>query len=147
MKTPSQVLVPADPAAAAFIEKLKVGTGLTAEIKKHRNIRFHRKFFALLNVAFDAWEPSIKMHKDMPVQKNFDRFRKDLIIAAGFYDVVVNLKGEVRAEPQSISFKSMEDEEFADLYSKVVDVILGRILTHYTRDDLDRVVEMVMSFT
>lgn len=145
-KAANGMLVPIDPQAQEFIAKLKLGAGVTASVKKHRNPRFHRKFFALLNVAFDAWEPGIKEHKGMPVQKNFDRFRKDITISAGFYDVVVNLKGEVRAEAKSINFSSMEDDEFADLYSAVINVILAKILTNYSRDDLDNVVNQVLGF-
>lgn len=145
-KAANGTLVPVDPQASEFISKLKLGGGVVATVKKHRNPAFHRKFFALLNLAYDAWEPGIKEHRGMTVQKNFDRFRKDIIISAGFYDVVVNLKGEIRAEAKSINFSSMDDADFADLYDKSIAVILAKILTNYTRDDLDRVVEQIMAF-
>jgi hypothetical protein len=145
-KTAGGALAPIDPQASEYISKLKLGGSVTATVKRHRNPAFHRKFFALLNIAYEAWEPGIKEHRGMQVQKNFDRFRKDIIITSGYYDVVVNLKGDVRAEAKSINFSAMDDDEFADLYSKAVDVILNRILTNYTRDDLDRVIESVLQF-
>lgn len=145
-KAANGALIPIDPQASDFVSKLKLGGGVVATVKKHRNPAFHRKFFALLNIAYDAWEPGIKEHRGMQVQKNFDRFRKDIIISAGFYDVVVNLKGEVRAEAKSINFSSMDDAEFADLYEKALGVILSKILTNYTRADLDNVVEQLMRF-
>lgn len=146
MKTANGALVPADPQAAEFIAKMKLGAGVAASFKKHRNPRFHRKYFALLNLAYESWEPADKEFRGLPVQKNFDRFRKDVIIAAGFYDAVVNINGDVRAEARSINFSSMDDAEFADLYSKTVDVVLNRFLTNYSRDDLDSVIDQILSF-
>jgi len=126
--------------------KIKNGALVRAEIIQPRNAKFHRKMMALINLAFDAWEPPEKEYKGMPVQKNFDRFRKDLVIAAGFYTVVANLKGEVRAEAQSISFAKMDEEEFSRVYNSVANVILQKVLTNYTKDDLDRVVDQVLGF-
>lgn len=111
-----------------------------------RNLQFHRKFFALLDVAFDAWEPSPVEYKGQVIEKNRQRFRKDLIILAGFGEPIFNIKGEVRYEAKSISFAKMNSEDFENLYSKVIDVILRRILTNYTRDDLDQVVQKVLNF-
>lgn len=145
-KAANGALIPVDPQASDFISKLKLGGGVVATVKKHRNPAFHRKYFALLNLAYDAWEPGIKEHRGMAVQKNFDRFRKDIIIAAGYYNVVVNINGDVRAEAKSINFSSMDDADFADLYSKTIDVVLARILTNYSRDDLDETVENIMRF-
>ena len=108
--------------------------------------KFHRKFFALLDVAFDAWEPSPVEYKGQVIEKNRQRFRKDLIILAGFGEPIFNIKGEVRYEAKSISFAKMNSEDFESLYSKVIDVILRRILTNYTRDDLDQIVQKVLNF-
>lgn len=145
-KTANGALAPADPQAADYIAKLKLGSSVSAAVKKPRNPAFHRKYFALLNLAFDAWEPGIQEHRGMKVQKNFDRFRKDVAIMAGFYDVVANIKGDVRAEAKSINFGSMDDAEFADLYSKTVDIVLNQILTNYSREDLDNVIEQILHF-
>lgn len=145
-KAANGTLVPVDPQAQEFIAKLKLGAGVSATVKKHRNPRFHRKYFALLNLAYESWEPADKEFRGLPVQKNFDRFRKDVIIAAGFYDVVVNINGDVRAEAKSINFSSMDDADFSDLYSKTVDVVLNRFLTNYSRDDLDSVIDQILAF-
>ena len=55
---------------------------------------------------------------------NSDRLRKDLIIEAGFYDEWTDLQGVVQREAKSISFGSMKEDEFQDLYSRVIDVIV-----------------------
>jgi hypothetical protein len=145
-KAPGGALIPVDPQAAEFIAKLKVGQGVTAAIKRHRNPGHHRKFFALLNVAFDAWEPVEATYKGQVVGKNFDQFRNDIVVLAGFYEMAVNLKGETRLTAKSISFGSMDQDEFDTLYNATCNVILQRILTNYTRDDLDAVIDRLMGF-
>ena len=81
-----------------------------------RNGKFHRKFFALMNVGYDCWEPKRKhkSYKGIPIEKNRDQFREDITILAGFYEQTFNLKGEMRMRAKSISFASMEDDEFSE---------------------------------
>jgi hypothetical protein len=59
IKSAGGVLIPATPDAQAFINsKVKLGAVLYADFKQARNPAFHRKFFALLNLGFDYWQPS-----------------------------------------------------------------------------------------
>ncbi len=51
-------LRPLNPADKEIYDKWKLGGILTADFKQTRNPKFHRKFFALLNLAFDYYEPS-----------------------------------------------------------------------------------------
>lgn len=146
-KTAGGALASADQQSAEYIAKLKLGATVTATVRQPRNVRFHRKFWALLNVAYDAWEPVGKEYKGQPVQKNFEQFRRDVTILAGYYESTYTLKGDVRLVPKSISFASMDEDEFGKLYSAIIDVILSRILTNYTKDDLDNVVENVLRFS
>jgi Protein of unknown function (DUF1367) len=147
MKAQTGALIPMDPQAIEYIAKLKVGEAVGAEVKKVRNPKFHRKMFAMLNLAFDAWEPVEVMYRGKPVRKQFDQFRKDVTILAGFYNTTVTLKGEVRLTAKSMSFKSMDETEFEKVYSAIIDVVLSRILTKYTRNDLDQVVEQILAFS
>lgn len=128
-----------------IFDRVKVGEVIRVEFSKPRNANFHKKYFALLNIGFDAFEPQAQ-HKGVIVDKNFELFRKDVTIQAGFYDVTVNLNGELRLVAKSISFASMGENEFNDLYNKTVNVILQKVLTNYTREDLDEVVEQVLRF-
>ncbi len=142
----NQGFVPAFESDREAMARIRQGALVRCDIVQPRNVKFHRKLFALLNLGFDSWEPPEQEFRGLPVQKNFERFRKDCIIAAGWYDAVANLKGEVRAEAKSISFAKMDEEEFSRLYNAVANVILQKVLTNYTRDDLDRVVEQVLNF-
>jgi hypothetical protein len=145
-KAPGGVLIPVDPQAAAYIAGLKLGQGVTATVKRHRNPRFHRKYFALLNLAFDAWEPAEATYKGQVVGKNFDQFRNDIICLAGFGEVAINLRGETRVTAKSISFASMSQDEFDDLYNATVNTVLKHVLTNYDREQLDAVMDRLTGF-
>ena len=146
VKTPNGSLAPADGKSAEILMNQKVGQGFRVKLTKVRNIRFHRKFFALLNYAFDTWEPEEKEYKGEPVQKNFDQFRRDITILAGFYETAVRLDGAVRVTAKSISFANMEEDEFEELYSKVIDVLLQRVFIGQTKHDIDTVVNNILAY-
>lgn len=50
-------LVGATDADRELISKLKYGTTVHGDFKKMRNAKFHGKFFALLALAWEYWEP------------------------------------------------------------------------------------------
>jgi hypothetical protein len=129
---------------------IKNGEIVSAEIKRPRNYKFHKKYFALLNYAFSIWEPEEPEFKSKLVNKyfgkNFDRFREDIICLAGYYDIVPTINGQVRPRAKSISFGRMDEDEFHELYSKTIDVILKHVLHNYTHEDIDRVVEEIIGF-
>jgi hypothetical protein len=133
----------------SVIKGLSAGEVVKFTFKKIRNGKYHRKFFALLNFAYDAWEPDRvrQKYKGMAVQKNFERFRSDVTIAAGYYEQTFDLDGNMKLEAKSISFAKMDDIEFEKLYSAVANVILSKVLTTYKdRAELDNVVAEVMRF-
>lgn len=128
---------------------LEPGEFAVIEFVIPRNAKFHRKFFSMLNFAFDSWEPGRmrKTYKGKEVSKNFERFRKDVLILAGFYDQTFDLKGRMKLEAHSISFSNMDDAEFEEVYSAVASVILEHVLTGYSgREELDRVVDQMMGY-
>jgi hypothetical protein len=127
------------------LSKYKTGEAIRADITKPQNSAFHRKLMALFEVGFDAWEPIEQTHKGQPVQKSFDRYRKDVTIAAGHYDLVTALNGEVRAEAHSLSFARMSPEDREALYSSVIDVLL-RYMQGHTRGDIDNQVNHILGF-
>ena len=128
--------------------KMEPGELAQAEMVIPRNGKFHRRFFALLNVGFEHWQSGRKhkTYKGQPVLKSFDTFREDIIVLAGFYDQHFDVRDRMVLKAKSISFAAMDDTEFEKLYSAVSDVLLEHVLTHYKRDDLDEVVERIMKF-
>lgn len=146
VKHQSGLMLPENQETKDFIDKLKHGVLIRADFKKMRNPKFHRLYFALLNFAFEQWEPEQQTYKDQIVEKNFDRFRADIAILAGFGFATYNIRGEMRMEAKSISFASMGESEFSALYEKTITVIMKRILKNYTRSDLDNVVNQLLNF-
>lgn len=127
----------------------EVGECVGLEYRHPRNAKFHRKFFALLKLGFDAWEPGRKRktYRGKPVSKSFDAFREEVTILAGFYEQAFDLDGRMLLRAKSIKFGSMDDVEFGQLYEAVLDVLLKHVLTNYKdRDEVDRVVEQLMEF-
>lgn len=59
IKQSNEILIPATPESSDFLQSnCKLGAVLVAEFTKVRNPAFHRKFFALLNLGFEYWEPA-----------------------------------------------------------------------------------------
>lgn len=140
-------LVPAHETDEEAVKKLPVGRPLRCKITQIRNVDFHRKYFALLNYAYDCWEPPDECPDWLnAVEKNFDRFRADIIILCGYFDAHYRLNGEVRIEPKSISFSSMSQDEFEKLYAETITVIVKNVLNNYTDEALRQVVDKVLEF-
>jgi len=59
IKQSANILIPATPETSDFLHsKCKLGAVLEADFRQLRNPAFHRKFFALLNLGFEYWEPT-----------------------------------------------------------------------------------------
>ena len=95
------------------MRKMKVGDLLECEIRKPRNYKFHKKFFALLNLVYQNQER----------YDNIDDLRHDLTIVSGYYKERTNLKGEPIKIAKSISFAKMEETEFGNLYDNFLNSI------------------------
>jgi len=150
LKTANGFLVPASDEDSEKARKWKVGAVIRCEVTQMRNPLFHRKFFALVRLAYDAWSEVMpdREYKGVRVQPSFDRFRRDLAILAGHCKPVFAANGEVRLEADSISFSQMSEETFEKLYSATITVILEKILPNrgYTDEGLRDLVEQVMRF-
>jgi hypothetical protein len=114
-----------------------------------RNPAFHRKFWALIAFAFEQWSDGASVeYNGQTVRPNIDTFRRDLIILAGYSELVVKINGSVRVEAKSISFANMDQEQFEKLYFQAINVILEKILygKGYTEEKLRQLVDRTMDF-
>lgn len=138
------------PESAEAVRKIKVGTECQADVRQPRNYKFHKKWFALARILFDIWceiDRTLE-YKGEKVLANFERFRRDLTVLCGHYEPVYNIRGEVRLEPKSISFASMSEDEFEQLYQQTINVGLQKIIpaNRYTEEELRSVVDTVAGF-
>lgn len=107
------------PASRGEFDKLELAKFVDGElyevdIKKKRNIQFHRKFFALINICYENQE----------YYKDIEDLRKQLIIDAGFKREVVTHHGEIKTEALSLSFSSMDEIQFEDVYNRVLTEVM-----------------------
>jgi len=94
--------------------KIPIGEEFEIEYTKKRNLLFHRKYFALLKLAFEN-QSDYRLMEDL---------RRDLIITSGRYDEVINkITGEVYKVANSISFGKMDNVEFNLLYEETKNII------------------------
>ena len=134
--------MPASDQDAELLKYIKIGHPTKLTFKRVRNYQYHKKYFALLNLAFDYWEPG----EDQLGEKNFEQFREDVIILSGFYHQRIRLDGSVRVTAKSISFANMNEDEFEKMYAKTIDVIIKHVLKNYTGEMLRSIVDQVEAF-
>ncbi len=146
-------LVPGDDPTRDWFNHIKLGATILAEARQMRNGAYFRKWWALVNLAYDYWSESVSTieYKGEPVLPQLERFRKDLTITAGFYRPVVNLKGELRIEPESLRWASMTEERFAQLYDATIQVLLrrvfnGRVCPQWSEEQLRALAEQILEF-
>lgn len=139
-------LSPATADAIAKLDGIKVGRPVNVKVSQPRNGKFHRRFFAMLDVAYSNHEwPEIET-KWGKATVSRELFRKYVIVRAGHYEAALTPHGEVRAEPKSIAWSSMDEEEFKRLYSDVLDVILREFLSNWTSGDMDHAIQQMLGF-
>jgi hypothetical protein len=113
--------------------KLKLNEDYEIEIKKARNILFHKKYFALIKLVWLNLPESFDKLYPHP-----DNFRKAVQIMAGFSNTFYLLDGTQIIESKSIAFENMDELEFWELYNKVLDVIIKYILPLTTKEEIEQ---------
>ncbi len=144
---------PADDEAREDLKRFPVGSVARLDVKLMRNGAFFREWWALAKLGFDYFEQGCGEHvyRGQPIRADFERFRKDLIILAGFYRPVWNLKGEMRIEHESIAWGSMDEKRFEQLYDATIRVLLEKVFNgertaKWTEQQLRSVVDQIEAF-
>ena len=140
-KQPGGILSPADDIAAEYLTKLKTGDWYQVEIKRSRNPQHHKKVFAFFNFAFNYWRGQGK-YEFLDEAAQFDRFRKDLTILAGYRNEVYKYDGSVRIEAKSLSFGNMDQTEFEEFATAMQNAAMRTIFQGAN----ERVIQELMSF-
>ncbi len=146
-------LVPVSDVDKELVDKIRAGEVVRLTYTRMRNYQFFKKWWALVNFAYDYWTPQVrpddpqkKWMKKVTPEKNLDQFRKDLTILAGYYNAFYRINGEVRIEAKSIAFGNMKEEEFEKLYSATVQVVINQICIQYSEDELRSIIDQAMQF-
>lgn len=104
---------------ALDLRRVGIGDILQAKALDQRNVQHHRKFFALIRVVFDNMPEQYDQY--FPTK---DDLRHELIKRAGFFKEYTDLKGIKQYRAESISFDSMSQKRFDELYDRVLDVVV-----------------------
>jgi hypothetical protein len=146
-------LVPADEQTREWLGKKKLGATIQANATEMRNGAFFKKWWSLINLAYDYWKDDAATveYKGERVQPNLERFRKDVTISAGFFEPVVNIKGELRLDAKSLKWSQMDETEFSKLYDATIQVLLqrvfnGKVCMTMTEAELRSIAEQITEY-
>jgi len=115
VKTINNLLKPAFDDDLDKFKKLPKDGYFEIKYTSKRNVKFHRKFFSLINLCYE----------NQSDYRLIDDLRRDLLITSGHYDEVVNkLTGEVYKIAHSLQFQKMDETEFSKVYEDVKEVII-----------------------
>ena len=128
-------LAPADDYTAEKMIKFKTGGQYTVDIKRTRNPAFHAKTFAFFNFCFAYWSGGYKFHDE---SLQFDQFRKELTVNAGFHNQVFDLQGNFTIVAKSLSFGNMEQEEFEQCYHALIQAAMTNIFRTASEQQLNQ---------
>ena len=113
------------------LRKIKVGTVVKARIVQPRNVKFHRKFFALINAAWDCLTEQQRINL-----RSKDTFREQILITSGFSEPLYDINGRKFLErAKSISFAKMDEPAFVEVYNRCLDTILTILIADGVPED------------
>jgi len=114
LKNHGGILCPASDIDADLMQKFKSELIYEIEIRKSRNPHFHGMVFRFFQFCFKYWADE---NGYMCEKGQFDVFRKNMTVMAGYYDTYHTIDGGVRIEAKSLSFASMDQKEFEECYT------------------------------
>ncbi len=100
-------LYPVDEQGEAVVRKFGLGEIVSVEIKRPRNVAFHRKFFAMLQIILHNQDH----------YKSIDDLLEVCKLRTGHCHTIETKFGSIRIT-DSIRFASMDDNEFGDFYDR-----------------------------
>ena len=123
-------LAPADANSESIISELPAGVVLKVTIVQPRNVKFHRKFFALLKIILD----------NQSHFKSLDELLYAVKLKLG-YAIPVKIRGMTGYMPRSISFTSMDESEFSEFYNRTLDFLVTEVIPGLDKSDLEKELE------
>jgi hypothetical protein len=115
---------------------VRVGDLLPVSIKKPRNGRDHRRFWALVRFIRDNHD---RLHTDEAVVL-------ELKLRAGHYREHITGYGEILFVPKSISYDEVDQTEFLDFYQKALRAACTELLPKVPQPELEQYLERITTF-
>lgn len=132
-------LRPSDAAGEDALRKLGNGQLVEVEIKRPRNIKFHRMYWALVTLVWD----NIDLYR-YPTAEDLHAAIK---IAAGLRTRIELPDGTIGFIPGSIAFHKMDETEFSAFFDRVCELIAKHFLPGVTNEELRQEVAGMLGIT
>lgn len=123
-----------DEAAATVLKRLKVGDVVRVDVVRPRNLSAHRRWFALVNLIYQNSDeyPSPDVVHGM------------LKCLSGHATPVTNkATGETYLIPNSISFSSLDEDAFQEVWSRAVKAVCEKILPGVTDAEIEAEIRQI----
>lgn len=127
-------LTPVDQTGEDYLRKVKFGDIVTVEVKKPRNGKHHRLYWALVGMVWenqDRYETTEQLHNALK-------------IAAGIYEPLEMPGGVIHKIPGSIAFDTMDQTEFSAFFDRVCDLVAKHFLPGVTAEILKHEIEVMI---
>lgn len=102
--------MPYDQKAVIYFDRRTENKVFLVDVRENQNPEYHDRAFACLHELYDMVE----------TQFEFDAWRYDLTIKAGYYQVVYKEKKDGNSKtilrPESLSYENMDQEKFREVW-------------------------------
>lgn len=136
IKLPGGTFVPAVDMESEALQKFRNGEQYEVEIRLTRNPQFHRKVFAFFNFCFQHWSADKTEWEHFDERMQFDTFRKNLMVLAGYKNISYTIDGRMRVEAQSLSYGNMDQAEFEACYQALISAAIKHIFANTTDENV-----------
>lgn len=125
---------PADEQSAELARKYNLGETYRADVCRPRETTSLRRYWALINLVL--------MNSDE--FKTKEQLHAYLKIRAGHATPIVSKKtGEIFLVPNSIDFDTLDEAQFLDVWSKIIDVVCAEILPGVQASEMQYEIEKI----
>lgn len=129
-------LRPCDEAGEEALRGMGQGEIVECEIKRRRNIKHHRKYWALISI--------VHQNIDGDRYPSVEDLHAAIKIAAGLRTRIELPDGTIGFIPGSIKFHRMSQDDFSKFYERVCDLIAKHFLPGVTSAELEAEVETLI---
>lgn len=113
-------------------KRLKEGDEVLVEIKRARNVKFHKKYFALLRLTLDNLSDQVIEQYCLYAPEDLNKLVKYFL---GYADLIK--VGELQyLQERSIAFDKMDESEFETFYKRAVQLIRDTFLQGVTDEQI-----------
>ena len=121
-------------------KRLKEGDEVVVEIKRARNVKFHKKYWALLRLTIDNMPEEVLDNYHIHTAEDLNRIVKYFL---GYADLVQ--VGELQyLQERSIAFDKMSESDFETFYNRAVQLIASDFLKGVTGAEIEEEISRFM---